>query len=64
MSLTKEEASGIIGIAPETLNTLQELANSIGNDADFINTINTKLSLKRNITESYDKTNIDNFTLG
>ena len=58
--LTKDEGSNIVGIAPTTLDTLQEIANAIGNDADFINTINTQLNLKRNIADSYDKTYIDN----
>ncbi len=58
--LTKDEGSNIVGIAPDTLDTLQEIANAIGNDSDFINTINTQLNLKRNIADSYDKTYIDN----
>ena len=58
--LTKDEGSDIVGLAPETLNTLQKIAESIGNDSDFISTINTQLNLKRNIADSYDKTYIDN----
>jgi len=33
----------LVDLAPETLNTLNELANAIGNDPDFLNTINTRL---------------------
>ena len=33
--LSKSDAAGIVGLAPDTLNTLQEIANSIGNDDDF-----------------------------
>ena len=58
--LTKEEGADIVGISPEDLNTLQELANAIGNDANFITAINNKLLLKRNIADSYDKIYIDN----
>ena len=35
LSLSKSDAADIVGLAPETLNSLQEIANSIGNDADF-----------------------------
>ena len=31
----------------------------MGNDANFFNTINTPINLKRNILDSYDKTYID-----
>ena len=58
--LTRTSGSDIVGISPEDLNTLQELANAIGNDANFITTINNQLNLKRNISDSYDKTYIDN----
>jgi hypothetical protein len=57
--LSKSDASDIVGLPPDTLNTLQEIANSIGNDADFFNTITTQISQKRNITDSYDKTYIN-----
>jgi hypothetical protein len=33
--LLKTEAGDIIGIPPDTLNTLQEIADAIGNDANF-----------------------------
>ena len=58
--LTKTSGSDIVGISPEDLNTLQEIANAIGNDANFITTINNELNLKRNISDSYDKVYIDN----
>ena len=35
--LTKDEASDIVGIAPDTLNTIQEIAESINNDNTFAN---------------------------
>ena len=58
--LSKSDAADIVGLPPETLNTLQEIANSIGNDADFFNTITTQINQKRNISDSYGKTDIDN----
>ena len=57
--LTKSEGGDIVGISPEDLNTLQELANAIGNDANFITTINNQIALKRNISDSYDKNYIN-----
>ena len=42
--LTKTSGSDIVGISPEDLNTLQEIANAIGNDANFITTINNELN--------------------
>ena len=36
--LLKSEGANIVGLAPSTLNTLQEVANAIGDDANFFNT--------------------------
>ena len=58
--LSRNDAADIVGLTPDTLNTLQENANSIGNDADFFGTINTRINLKRNLSDSYDKTYVDN----
>ena len=38
-----EVVGDIIGAAPEALDTIKELAEAIGDDADFINTINNKV---------------------
>ena len=43
--LLKSEAANIVGIPPETLNSLQEIAAAIGNDANLFNTINGKIDL-------------------
>ena len=58
--LKKTEEADIVGIAPDTLNTLQEIANSIDNDPDFFKTIDNKINLKRDITDSYSKSEINN----
>ena len=58
--LSKRDAADIVGLAPETLNSLQEIANSIGNDSDFFNTITTQINQTRTISDSYGKTDIDN----
>ena len=47
--------SQITGLAPETLNTLQKLAESINNDNTFYNTINNQLSKKANSADVYTK---------
>ena len=45
--LSRNDAADIVGLPPETFNTLHEIANSIGNDADFLNTITTQINLER-----------------
>ena len=45
----------LTGFAPETLNTLQELAASINNDETFHNTINTQLAAKANSADVYTR---------
>ena len=50
----KTDISDIIGLPPDTLNTLQELANAIGNDPNFFQYVRDQLDLKRNISDSYD----------
>ena len=51
----KSDISNITGLAPVTLNTLQKLAEALGNNPDFFNFVNQQLNLKRNIADSYDK---------
>ena len=43
----------IIGVPPETLNTIQKLAQSINNTQTFYNTINNKLDTKTNSADVY-----------
>lgn len=38
--------NNLVDSAPEALDTLKELANALGNDANFINTMNAALSAK------------------
>ena len=53
------DITSITGLPPSTLNTLQELAAAINNDPDFFEYIREQLTLKRNISDSYDKNYID-----
>lgn len=43
--------SDIVGNAPNNLNTLQEIANAINNDANFSNTVNNALDTKVGFTD-------------
>lgn len=47
----KSEIQKIVGTAPEALNTLQEIAEALGNDPNKINTILTQLGLKADKSE-------------
>jgi archaellum component FlaC len=42
--------SDVVGLAPETLDTLNELAAAIGDDPNFVGTIDTSLGLKADIS--------------
>ena len=41
-----DKVAGIVNSAPETLDTLQELATALGNDANFATTISTQIGKK------------------
>ena len=41
-----DEITNVVGLAPEALNTLQELAAALGDDADFAGTITSALASK------------------
>ena len=58
--VSTSDAADIVGLPPETLNTLQEIANRIGNDANVLNNITTQNHLKMNISDSYGKRYVDN----
>ena len=44
----------ITGLPPATLNTLEKLADALGDNPDFFNWVQAQLLLKRNISDSYD----------
>lgn len=48
LSDVKTEIQKVVGTAPETLDTLQEIAQALGNDPNKINTILSQLGLKAN----------------
>nr|DAK71719.1 MAG TPA: Baseplate wedge protein [Bacteriophage sp.] len=43
--------SGLVGAAPETLDTLNELATALGNDPNFATTVSNQISKKANQTD-------------
>jgi hypothetical protein len=51
----KCDITEITGLAPSTLNTLQELAQAMNNDPNFFQHVRDQLELKRNVLDSYDK---------
>jgi hypothetical protein len=53
------EVNNIIASAPGALNTLDELAAALGDDANYAATITTALSNKANQSTTYTKTEVD-----
>lgn len=51
----KTEVANIVNSAPETLDTLQELADALGNDPNFATTISNQIGTKANDTETVHK---------
>ena len=60
----KNEISAVIGLPPATLDTLQKLAEALGNNPIFFSYVNEQLLLKRNVIDSYDKNYINNLIAG
>ena len=51
--------SGIVDGAPETLNTLNELAAALGDNADHVTTITTLIGTKSDASHTHDLSNYD-----
>lgn len=51
-----QKVSDLVNSAPETLDTLKELADALGNDKDFANTMATELGKKANSSDIGDGT--------
>ena len=51
--------SNLIASAPETLNTLNELAQALANDPNHATTVFNQLALKADKSLSYTKTEVD-----
>ena len=51
--------SNLVNSAPSTLDTLEELADALGNDPNFATTIATQLGNKADKSDTYTKTEVD-----
>ena len=60
----KTEISNFTGLPPSTLNSLEKVATALNNNPDFFNFVNNQLTLKRNISDSYDKNYINTLITG
>ena len=60
---TRNNVSDITGLAPETLNSLQELADALNNNPNFFQYVRNQLDTKRDINDSYDKNYINTLIL-
>jgi len=52
--------AGIVNSAPETLDTLNELASALGDDSNFATTITTAIGLKADAATTYTETEVNN----
>ena len=55
-----EKIAEVVGAAPETLDTLKEIADKLGDNDTALGALNTALESKANSTDVYNKTEIDN----
>jgi len=53
------QVSGLVGSAPETLDTLKEIADALGNDPNLATTLTNKIGQKANTADVYTKTQAD-----
>ena len=51
--------TNLVGGAPETLDTLQEIADALGRDANLSATLTASLATKANVADVYSKTQAD-----
>lgn len=54
------KVASIVNSAPEALDTLQELANALGNDPNFATTVMTEVGKKANSVDVYTKAETEN----
>ena len=59
----KKLLSSLVNSAPETLDTLSELANALGNDPNFATTVTTLIGTKAPLTHKHTKAEITDFPL-
>ena len=55
-----ETIDAVQGLAPETLNSLEKLANALNNDSNYVQTVSNAISNKADVATTYTKTEVDN----
>ena len=60
IEIAQAECARLVASAPETLNTLDEIAAALGDDPNFATTMTNQLGTKANKTEVYTKSETDN----
>lgn len=58
-SYVDTKVANLVSSAPETLDTLNELANALGNDPNFATTVATQIGNKANSSDVYTKSETD-----
>lgn len=58
-SYVDTKVANLVNSAPETLDTLNELANALGNDPNFATTVATQIGTKANSSDVYTKSETD-----
>ena len=53
------EVASLVGSAPETLNTIEELASALNNNANIITVLNDAIASKANSSNVYSKAEVD-----
>jgi hypothetical protein len=59
----QEAISAVVGLSPETLDTLEELAAAIGDDSDFFTTVTSDIATAKSEATSYADNAIDDFSI-
>lgn len=59
-SYVDTKVANLVSSAPETLDTLNELANALGNDPNFATSVATQIGNKANSSDVYSKSETDN----
>ena len=55
-----ETIDAVQGLAPETLNSLEKLANALNGDSTFFQTVSTAISNKADTVTTYNKDTVNN----
>lgn len=60
IEIAQAECARLVASAPETLNTLDEIAAALGDDPNFATTITNQLGIKANKSDVYTKSEANN----